>query len=112
MDTMFYTVPRIPGAAKYAYQHVKMFDLASMNSGSAVPSMTTNILNALSLPIPSEEALASFDAKLQPMYDLIKANNHESTRLAEIRDALLPKLMSGEIDVSGIDLTQLNNHLL
>lgn len=111
VDTMFYTVPRIPGAAKYAYQHVKMLDLASMNSGSAVPSMTTNILNALSLPIPSEEALASFDAKLQPMYDLIKANNHESTRLAELRDALLPKLMSGEIDVSGIDLTQLNNHL-
>lgn len=111
VDTMFYTVPRIPGAAKYAYQHVKVLDLASMNSGSAVPSMTTNILNALSLPIPSEEALASFDAKLQPMYDLIKANNHESTRLAELRDALLPKLMSGEIDVSGIDLTQLNNHL-
>lgn len=112
VDTMFYTVPRIPGAAKYAYQHVKMLDLASMNSGSAVPSMTTNILNALSLPIPSEEALASFDAKLQPMYDLIKANNHESTRLAELRDALLPKLMSGEIDVSGIDLTQLNNHFV
>ena len=40
------------------------------------------------------------------------SNAIESKRLAELRDALLPKLMSGEIDVSKIDLTQLNNHLV
>ena len=45
VDTMFFTVPRIPGAAKFLYQYVKRLDLASMNSGSAVPSMTTSILN-------------------------------------------------------------------
>lgn len=111
VDTMFYTVPRMPGAAKYAYQHVKRLDLASMNSGSAVPSMTTNILNALPLPIPSEQALVNFDAKLQPMHDLIAVNDRENLRLAELRDALLPKLMSGEIDASKVDLTPLNNHL-
>lgn len=41
----------------------------------------------------------------------IYANQIENLRLAELRDALLPKLMSGEIDVSQVDVTQLNNHL-
>lgn len=40
----------------------------------------------------------------------IAANDAESANLEDLRDTLLPKLMSGEIDVSKIDLTQLNNH--
>ncbi len=43
VDTMFYTVPKEPGAAKYCYQFLCNQDLASMNSGSAVPSMTIKI---------------------------------------------------------------------
>ena len=112
VDTMFFTVPRIPGAAKFLYQYVKRLDLASMNSGSAVPSMTTSILNALSLPVPPRDSLLSFNAKLQPMYDAVRANNLENRRLESLRDSLLPKLMSGEIDVSKIDLMQLNSHLV
>ena len=46
-----------------------------------------------------------------PSVELIVANQEESKRLADLRDALLPKLMSGRIDVSKIDLTQLNSHL-
>lgn len=111
VDTMFFTVPRIPGAAKFLYQYVKRLDLASMNSGSAVPSMTTSILNALSLPVPPRDGLLSFNAKLQSTYDAVRANNLENRRLESLRDSLLPKLMTGEIDVSKIDLTQLNSHL-
>ncbi len=111
VDTMFFTVPRIPGAAKFLYQYVKRLDLASMNSGSAVPSMTTSILNALSLPVPPRDSLLSFNAKLQSMYDAVRANNLENRGLKSLRDSLLPKLMTGEIDVSKIDLTQLNSHL-
>ena len=111
VDTMFFTVPRIPGAAKFLYQYVKRLDLASMNSGSTVPSMTTSILNALSLPVPPRDSLLSFNAKLQSMYDAVRANNLENRRLESLRDSLLPKLMTGEIDVSKIDLTQLNSHL-
>ena len=111
VDTLFFTVPRIPGAAKFLYQYVKRLNLASMNSGSAVPSMTTSILNALSLPVPPRDSLLSFNAKLQSMYDAVRANNLENRRLESLRDSLLPKLMTGEIDVSKIDLTQLNSHL-
>ena len=42
----------------------------------------------------------------------IAANDAESANLEDLRDTLLPKLMSGEIDVSKVDLTQLNNHLV
>ena len=111
VDTMFFTVPRMPGAAKYAFQYIKKLDLASMNSGSAVPSMTTAILNALELPIPSPEALCELDKRLRPMYEFRAANKKEIKRLSALRDALLPKLMSGEIDASRIDLKQLNSHL-
>lgn len=45
------------------------------------------------------------------MYDAVRANNLENRRLESLRDSLLPKLMTGEIDVSKIDLTQLNSHL-
>ena len=111
VDTMFYAVPIIPNATKYAYQFIKRLDLASMNSGSAVPSMTTKILNALPVPIPPKESLSAFDGQLQPYYSAIRANTIENEWLAALRDALLPKLISGEIDTSGLDLTRLNSHL-
>lgn len=111
VDTMFFTIPRMPGAAKYAYQYVKGLDLASMNAGSAVPSMTVDILNGLQLTIPCKEALDELDSELQPTYSLIAQIRAESKVFVELRDSLLPKLMSGEIDVSKVDLTQLNSHL-
>lgn len=111
VDTMFYTVPTCPGAAKYVYQFIKRVNLASMNSGSAVPSMTTDILNSIELPVPGVDQLAQFDRMLEPYYSAIRLNRTESSRLADFRDTLLPKLMSGEIDVSKVDLTQLNSHL-
>lgn len=111
VDTMFYSIQKYPGAAKYSYEFLKTQDLASMNSGSAVPSMTTVVLEALPLKVPSPAALEFFNAKLQPLYETIQANTKERESLAQLRDTLLPKLMSGEIDVSQVDLTQLNNHL-
>ena len=111
VDTMFHAVPKIPNAAKYAYQFIKRLDLVSMNSGSAVPSMTAKILNALPVPIPPKESLTAFDDLLQPHYAAIQANKDENKRLVALRDTLLSKLMAGEIDVSKVNLTQLNSHL-
>ena len=104
VDTMFYTEMKRTNVAKFVYHFVKSKDLASMNAGSAVPSMTTAILNALELRIPSAEALLQFENSVAPMYEMMKKNKDQSRKLTELRDALLPKLMSGEIDVSTIDL--------
>ena len=104
VDTMFYTEMKQVNVAKFVYHYVKSKDLASMNAGSAVPSMTTAILNAMELRIPSEEALFQFENSVAPMYEMIKKNEDQSRKLAQLRDVLLSKLMSGEIDVSNLDL--------
>ena len=104
VDTMFYTEMKQANVAKFVYHYVKSKDLASMNAGSAVPSMTTAILNAMELRIPSNEALFQFENSVAPMYEMIMKNEGQSRKLAELRDALLPKLMSGEIDVSNLEL--------
>lgn len=104
VDTMFYTEMRLPNVAKFVYHFVKSKDLASMNAGSAVPSMTTDILNAMEVVTPSAAALEKFEGIVSPMYKEIQENNKQSTTLGKLRDILLPKLMSGDIDVSGIYL--------
>ena len=104
VDTMFYTEMKQANVAKFVYHYVKSKDLASMNAGSAVPSMTTAILKAMELRIPSEEALFQFENSVAPMYEMIKKNEDQSRKLAQLRDVLLSKLMSGEIDVSNLDL--------
>lgn len=104
VDTMFFTMMKVPNAAKFVYHFVKEKDLAAMNAGSAVPSMTTDILNAIELRIPSPNVLADFEAMVTPLYKAIKDNETENNMLAELRDTLLPKLMSGELDVSDLDI--------
>ncbi|MBT1170436.1 restriction endonuclease subunit S [Bifidobacterium sp. SO4] len=104
VDTMFYTVPRMIGAAKYAYEYLLEQNLAAMNAGSAVPSMTTRILNAIPVFIPPESALNNFDSITEVFFKSLRRNFNEIDALAQLRDALLPKLMSGEIDVSKVEL--------
>lgn len=104
VDTMFYTEMRIPNVAKFVYHFLSSKDLASLNAGSAVPSMTTDILNNMELRLPDGAALASFEEVVSPMYQIMQENNIQSEKLAALRDALLPKLMSGELDVSDVEL--------
>ena len=104
VDTMFYTEMRLPNVAKFVYHFVKAKDLASMNAGSAVPSMTTDILNAMEVAIPPASVLEEFESLVAPMYRAMQENNAQSKKLADLRDTLLPNLMSGEIDVSSIQL--------
>jgi len=100
VDTMFYTHMTRPNVAKFAYFTVRDLDLAGMNVGSAVPSMTTAVLNALEIVLPSDDTLASFEESVSSMFLQIQANNAESANLTTLRDTLLPKLMSGEISVA------------
>ena len=104
VDTMFYTEMKLPNVAKFVYHFVKAKDLVSMNAGSAVPSMTTDILNAMEVVIPSASALEEFESLVAPMYEAMEANDVQSKALSQMRDTLLPKLMSGEIDVSAVQL--------
>ena len=59
---------------------------------------------AFELVLPNAEEIAEYQGVVSPMFEQIKCNALESDRLKRLRDSLLPKLMSGEIDVSGIQL--------
>ena len=112
VDTMFYTKELMEGAARYAYFVLNKMNLAAMNAGSAVPSMTVKILSALPVILPSEELLAEMKSWSDPLFEQVRRNDRENKELSALRNALLPKLMSGEIDVSRIELPKrLNNHL-
>ena len=72
--------------------------------GTVFGSINRNALNDMPIDIPSEDAIAAFEAIARPMDDMIRSNYEENCRLQELRDSLLPRLMSGEIDVTDIDI--------
>ena len=72
--------------------------------GTVFGSINRDGLSNLPVNIPSAEEIAKFEATVRPMDNLIRTNYEEICRLQSIRDSLLPKLMSGEIDVSDIQL--------
>ena len=100
VDTMFYSIPKIANVMLYVYIFLCNRDLSSMNAGSAVPSMTTEILNNMKLVFPSSIFLEKYNSAASSLFIKIKKNDIESRRLAELRDTLLPRLMSGELHVS------------
>jgi len=95
-----------PNIAKFVYFFVRSKDLVSMNAGSAVPSMTTEILKALPIVIPPDDELVRFENVVNAQFQQVHANQVESKNLATIRDALLPRLMSGELSVADLATTQ------
>ena len=104
VDTMFYTEMKKPNIAKFIYHFVKSKDLASLNAGSAVPSMTTDILNAMVLYIPDDKSFENFENMVSPLYSKMALNDIEVKKLSALRDTLLPKLMSGTLNVLDIDI--------
>lgn len=79
--------------------------------GTVFGSINGKALKGLEIALPGIDDIATFEAMVAPIDAQIRCNETESRSLSQLRDALLPKLMSGEIDVSKVDLTQLNNHL-
>ena len=99
VDTMFYATMKQPHTAIFVYFFVKAFDMYSMNIGAAVPSMTTKILDAMDVVIPDKETLEKFDKLTKTYFNKIKTLQGQNNRLKIARDLLLPKLMSGEVEV-------------
>lgn len=80
-------------------------EIESLHTGSTGQTeLPRERVKALELLLPDNETLDSFNTLIAPIADAIVSNQEESNRLAALRDVLLPKLMSGELDVSGIDL--------
>lgn len=89
---------------EYVYQCLKRIDFSAMNRGSTQPLITQNDLKNCDIIIPSEVWLNKFEHTAGKLLALNENNEKENIRLAELRDALLPKLMSGEINVDDVKI--------
>ena len=72
--------------------------------GTVFGSINRDALNAIPIDVPLVTKIDRFEAVAHPIDELIRTNYEENCRLEAIRDSLLPKLMSGEIDVSAVQL--------
>lgn len=78
--------------------------IAARTEGSVIPHLYQKDFMEFEFPLPTSDKMAEFEAITEPMFSQIINNLNENKRLALLRDGLLPKLMSGEIDVSSVIL--------
>ena len=93
---MLYCLARYPAFVDYAVKN--------MNGSSGRQRVSAETVGQYRLPLFDKHSLVLFKEVVSPMFLKMRYNSLENMRLAELRDALLPKLMSGEIDVSAIQL--------
>lgn len=90
---------------EYLYCYLKCFNYQTMGSTSSIATaVNSKIIKGMPFVVPTDNELKEFHDLAAPMFSNIKANQIETDNLAALRDTLLPKLMSGELDVSDIAL--------
>lgn len=99
-------VPNSNVGTAYIYYLLKQLlpTIEGMASGSTFKEISGSAMKTVPTVIPDDATLKRFDDFCQPIMLQIQKNEMESKRLAELRDSLLPKLMSGELDVSDLEI--------
>ncbi|MUL36769.1 restriction endonuclease subunit S [Gloeocapsopsis dulcis] len=100
IDTVFYVQTRI--CLHYVYYNLKNQNF--INNDAAVPGLNRNQAYSLPFILPSQEALERFQNFVSPIFRQLKKLRSKNTNLRKTRDVLLPKLISGEIDVENLDI--------
>ena len=86
------------------YMLFKQTPVKSIVTGAVQPKISQANLRSVQVVIPPERNLKEYNDLVEPLFSLLRANEEECKSLAALRDTLLPKLMSGEIDVSAVQL--------
>ena len=88
---------------EYLYCYLKYFNYQTMGSTSSIATaVNSKIIKSMPFVIPTDDEINEFHSLAAPMFAKIKANQSEISNLTILRDTLLPKLMSGEFDISDI----------
>lgn len=85
------------------FKHIRE-KLVALGNGSVFTNLKTDILKNYPTFLPTQEVLSEFDSIVKPLFEIILATTREIKNLTRLRDTLLPKLMSGELDVSELDI--------
>ena len=86
------------------YLFFSLTNIKSIVTGAVQQKVSQQNLKKVPAIIPSKEALSAFDNLIQPIFAQIRNLRDENAHLVDLRDTLLPRLMSGELDVSNIDI--------
>lgn len=90
---------------EYLYCYLKCFNYQTMGSTSSIATaVNSKIIKGMPFTVPTDEEITEFHSIAAPMFAKIKTNQAEIRHLTSLRDTLLPKLMSGKLDVSDIDI--------
>ena len=90
---------------EYLYCYLRCFNFETMGSTSSIATaVNSKIIKGMPFVVPTNYELKEFHDIAAPMFAQIKANQNEIYNLTALRDTLLPKLMSGELDVSAVNL--------
>ena len=89
-------------SAKYLYLWLKQLHITG--TGTTQQQLTIPDFRKTEILVPSQEIVTLFTDTVEPIFEKIWANQSENEKLSSLRDTLLPKLMSGELDASVIDL--------
>lgn len=101
IDTTFYVEPKGECRSLYfLFYALSNHDLANLSADSAVPGLNRNHAYMSKQVIPPAQLLEAFDGQAAPIFATIHANETQSRTLATLRDTLLPKLLSGEIQIT------------
>lgn len=101
IDTVYYIAPTQASYRLYLALHQLNF----ISSDAAVPGLNRTYAHSLPVLQPSDDVVETFERLVQPMFEQIQQLTEQNSKLAQTRDVLLPKLMSGQLEVSGIALS-------
>ena len=88
---------------EYLYLYLKNFNYESLGSTSSIAkAINSKIVKKIPILVPDDEK-SHIQEKMKNLFNIIKNNQEETNNLVKLRDTLLPKLMSGEIDVSEVN---------
>jgi len=111
IDTVFYVKPKDSFTLIYCYELLKTLGLERMNTDAAVPGLNRNNAYRLLCVAPSNSILDQISKLLGGYRDRIELCESENMTLTNIRDKLLPKLISGELHLSDIEVNTANEVL-
>ncbi|HMU08707.1 MAG TPA: restriction endonuclease subunit S [Ferruginibacter sp.] len=98
-DNALLTKPRHDDCPYFLFYLLKSLHLNSMAEGSSHPLLTQTLLNSIEIIIPPKEKIFAFDFQAKEFWNKINYNQIQIRTLTQLRDTLLPKLMSGEVRV-------------
>jgi type I restriction enzyme, S subunit len=104
LNTALYVRDFCGNSAYLVFYVLKNMELEKFNAGAGVPSLNRNHLSGVPIVVPPSELQKAFDLQLEPLWVQKDLLTRQISKLTEMRDALLPRLISGKLAVDALDI--------